>query len=484
MNHHARAGAGDSVVDLLVVGAGPAGLTAAEEACRFGMRPLVIEAGSQVGGISRTVVWDGNRIDIGGHRFFSKEPLVLERWQEWLGDAMIRVPRLSRIHYGGRFYDYPLSLPNVVRNFGLFDLARAGASFIRAALFPRKPERTFEDWVTNRFGRFLYERFFKTYTEKVWGIPCDQLRADWAAQRIRGLSLPAAVLASLGLRRGVRTLTTEFLYPRLGPGQMWERVAEKVTGEGGAVALGERVQWLRHDDDRIVAVETMTEGGGRRQYFPGQVVSTMPLGHLVAALDPPAPDRVLAAARALKHRDFLVVALRVRREGLFPDNWVYIHDAGFRVGRIQNAGNWSPELVAVPGTSLVLMEYFCSRGDDLWSAADADLIAAAGRELAALGFAEPDDMDGGHVIRQRDAYPVYDEHYRANLEILRDYLERFENLAMAGRSGLHRYNNQDHAMLSAIVAVRGLAGREALASWDLDIDRAYQEEQVVARGAA
>ncbi len=466
--------------DLVVIGAGPAGLTAAEEAQRRNWRPLVLEADSQVGGISRTVRWRGNHVDIGGHRFLTSNGRVMERWQEWMGEGMSEVPRLSRILYRRKYYAYPLNLVDVLKNFGPLDVARAAASYMMSLARPIRPEVSFADWVSNRFGRFLFRRFFKSYTEKVWGISCDRLRADWAAQRISGLSLPTAVMNALGRGRGARSLTDRFLYPDLGPGSLWEAVADRVSADGGVVRLEETAVRIAHRDSRVETVETVAADGTRRLYSADRLVSTMPLGDLIAALDPPAPAAIRAAAGSLRHRDFLVVALSVARPALFPDNWLYIHDEGFRVGRIQNAGNWSPALVGQPDSSLILMEYFCSRGDTLWEQDDEALIRLASSELQGLGFAAGDEITDGHVIRQLNAYPVYDEAYRGHLDIVRGYLDTFANLSPAGRSGLHRYNNQDHAMLSGMAAVDFLGGVPSISAWDVDIERSYHEEQVLA----
>jgi len=465
--------------DCLVIGGGPSGLTAADELLRHGRVPLVVEASSEWGGIARTVKWQGNRVDIGGHRFFTQVSVVDERWHEWLKDEMIEVPRLSRIFYGGKFYPYPLKLLETLRNFGVMRSLLALLSYVRSRLFPIKPELTFEDWVSNRFGWRLYRTFFKSYTEKVWGIPCSEIRADWAAQRIHGLSLSAAILNSLSLKRGVKSLIKTFKYPRLGPGMMWERVADLVHEKGGEAWQQSRAVELHHDEKGRVTQVLIERDGSPVYVEPQEVVSTMPIGTLVRALRPAAPAPVLHAAASLKHRDFLIVTLAVRAQGLFPDNWIYIHDPEYRVGRIQNFRNWSADMVAEPDMTTLGMEYFCSRGDDLWTLDDEELVKLATREMAALGLAKASAVEGGFVIRQLDAYPVYDATYAEHLAVVREYLGTFTNLATVGRSGMHRYNNQDHSMLSAMTAVHRMLGQEDSDPWTVNTERSNHEEQVL-----
>lgn len=471
----------DNPTEVLVIGAGPAGLTAADEILRLGGMPTVLEASHEVGGIARTVRWKEHRIDIGGHRFFTKSAWVSERWKEWLGADFLKVRRLSRIYYRRKFYHYPLRPWNVFRNLGPLECLLAIGSAIRARIRPIHPEASFSDWVTNRFGARLFDTFFKTYTEKVWGIPCSKIRADWAAQRIQGLSLWSSLRHAFGRKSQVKSLIETFDYPRLGPGMLWERVANHITAEGGSLYLGTRVLHLDCDGNRIVSA-SVEESGREYRINVDQVISTMPVGHLVGTLRPAAPEAVRDAARALKHRDFLIVALIVRQQDLFPDNWIYVHDPKYRVGRIQNFGNWSNALVGEQGCSLIGMEYFCSSGDDLWEQSETELIGLARVELSRMGLAHMGDIAEGHVIRQRNAYPVYDETYAANLATIREYLSQFENLATAGRSGLHRYNNQDHSMLSARAAVHQLMGKPGASDsdpWDVNIERSYHEEQVV-----
>jgi protoporphyrinogen oxidase len=462
-----------------VIGAGPAGLTAAFELSRHGHRPLVLEASPYIGGISRTHIWNGNRLDIGGHRFFTKSEDVKRLWAEMMDEPMLQVPRLSRIYYHGKFFQYPLQISNTVSNLGLFQSFMMVASYVRARLKPDLPEDSFEQWVRNRFGDRLYRTFFKTYTEKVWGIPCTEIRSDWAAQRIHGLSFISAVLNALRNSGQIKSLIKTFDYPRLGPGMLWESAARKIAAKGGEVLTESRVRRLRHENGKVTSIDI--ESGGKTQTIrTDHVVSTMPLSALARQLDPPPPPSVLEAADGLQYRDFLIVALACRKSDVFPDNWIYIHDPGVRVGRIQNFRNWSPDLVA-PGNGTVLgMEYFCSRRDDLWKMEDKNLIALAKREIASLGLVAESDLTEGHVVRELNAYPVYDKEYRAHVDTLREYFTRsFTNLQTAGRNGLHRYNNQDHSMLAGHHAALTLLGRKGLDPWEVNTERSYYEEQVL-----
>ncbi|MEQ1728961.1 MAG: NAD(P)/FAD-dependent oxidoreductase [Vicinamibacterales bacterium] len=461
---------------VVVVGAGPAGLTAAYELVRRQAPVVVCDGDHQVGGLSRTVCQGGFRFDIGGHRFYTKSEPVLEMWREVLGNEFLRRPRLSRIFYRGRFFDYPLKPLNVLFGLGAWESVRVLLSYAWATVHPVRPEVSFADWVSNRFGRRLYRIFFETYTEKVWGIPPSTIGAQWAAQRIKGLSLASAVRHMLFPARGktARTLIEEFDYPRFGPGMMWEAVAERIEAAGGRIRLESWVSALHHADGRIVSVDI--ERGGQREPVPaGHVISTMAIRDLVNALVPAPPSAVLDAARRLKYRDFLTVALVLDSPDVFPDNWIYIHDESVRVGRIQNFKNWSPEMVPHLRQTCLGLEYFCFEGDGLWSMSDADLVALATRELRQLGLSGTGPVTEGYVVRARKAYPVYDEGYMDALRAVRAYLETFENLQLVGRNGMHKYNNQDHSMLTAMLAVRNLYG-EQHDLWALNTDDEYGEE--------
>jgi protoporphyrinogen oxidase len=460
----------------VVIGAGPAGLTAAYEARRFGIPAVVLEKSGDVGGLARTAVYKGFHFDMGGHRFFTKAASVEKMWREVLGPNLLRRPRLSRIYYRGRFFQYPLRPWNALRGLGFWQALAIVASYLKWQVLPHRTEDTFEQWVTNRFGRRLFRIFFQTYTEKVWGVPCSELKAEWAAQRIKDLSLKTAVL-NMFLRRAttIKTLIEEFDYPRLGPGMMWKAVRDAIVGAGGAVELNREVVRIEHDQRSVARV--VVAGNGRSETVSGtDFVSSMPITELVTKLDPPPPAAVLEAARALTYRDFLTVCLIVNRADLFPDNWIYVHDPLVRVGRIQNYRNWSSAMVPDPGKTGLGLEYFCAEGDSLWQMPDEELVALATREVAAIGLARADEVEEGYVVRVRKAYPVYDTAYREQLDVLRSFLADFTNLQTIGRNGLHRYDNQDHAMLTGMLAVRNVALGERNDVWGVNADPDYQEE--------
>ena len=466
---------------LVVIGAGPAGLTAAFEAQRSGFDVIVLEKDPvYVGGISRTVRHQGNRFDIGGHRFFSKSDEIMRWWKERLPDDFIQVRRMSRIYYHGKFFDYPLKPWNALCNLGLLTSTACVLSYVWAQLLPRKPERSFEDWVSNRFGRRLFNIFFKTYTVKVWGLPCSQISADWAAQRIQGLSLFKAILNAFRgapKARGsavIKTLIDTFDYPRFGPGQMWEKVAADFQAAGGQLHLGMQAIKLAQHNHRVIAVEAVPAGGARRRFEADHFIVSMPLQETVQALDPALPPAVEAAARKLGYRDFLTVVLVLEGENPFPDNWIYIHEPTVRLGRIQNFKNWSTAMVARPGITCLGLEYFCFAGDDLWTMPDKDLIELGKRELAQLGQARPEQVKDGIVVRMEKAYPIYDPGYQENVQVIRAELAKIANLQVVGRNGMHKYNNQDHSMMTAMLAVKNLQG-DRYNLWNVNTDAEYQE---------
>jgi protoporphyrinogen oxidase len=469
---------------VAIIGAGPAGLTAAYVLAKGGSqaRVTVLEADDIVGGISRTAQYKGYRFDIGGHRFFTKCAPVEALWHEILGQEFISVPRLSRIHYNGKFFDYPLKPANALRGLGLINATRIVLSYLKWQYRPSPVEENFEQWVTNRFGRRLYEIFFKTYTEKVWGIPCTEIRAEWAAQRIQGLSLARAILSATAMQKRsttIKTLIHEFQYPRLGPGQMWELCRDRVVERGHDVLLNHYVERI-HLKGRRVAAVTVSTPAGRRTVETDHVISTMPIRSLIRACDPAPPSSVCDAAEGLRYRDFVVVALILNRDKLFPDNWIYIHTPGVKVGRIQNFNNWSAAMVPEPGRTCLGMEYFCFKGDGLWESPDADLIARAGRELEALGLARQAEVIDGTVIRMPKAYPIYDSQYRGHLNAVREFIDPIANLHTVGRNGMHKYNNQDHSMLAAMMAVANMQGA-AHDIWEVNTDFDYHEEQQLSK---
>ena len=467
------------------MGAGPAGLTAAYELMKHDVPITVVEKDPrQVGGLARTVEHDGYRFDIGGHRFFSKNQEVEDLWTEILGDEMLTRGRLSRIYYRGRFFAYPIKAVNALWNLGPLEAARCLASYAWARIHPVRDPKTLEDWVRNQFGSRLFSIFFKTYTEKVWGISTKELSADWAAQRIKSLDLWVVIRTALMPHRNakgrgeiVTTLIDKFRYPRRGPGQMWERVAAIAEEKGHPVRLGRSVSAITHDRGEVTSITTTDEAGRRETFEGSDFISSIPIRELVARLDPPAPATVRQAADSLGYRDFISIALMVDRAEVFPDNWIYIHDPGVRVGRIQNFKNWSPDMVPDPTKTCLGLEYFCFEGDGLWTAKDADLVELAKDELAQLGICSAAEVFDGVVVRQRKAYPVYDDDYQANVNVVREYLARaLPNLHLAGRNGMHKYNNQDHSMMTALLVARKIATGSALDPWKVNADAVYHED--------
>jgi len=434
---------------------------------------LVLEKADRVGGLARTETYKGYRFDIGGHRFFTNLAEVRHLWQQMLGEDFRTVRRLSRIQYRGKLFDYPLDFANTLSGLGFTESLSILASYLRARAVPHPREETFEQWVSNRFGQRLYETFFRTYTEKVWGIPCSQIRADWAAQRIQGLSFMTAISNALFNTNHTRSLINQFHYPVLGPGMMWQRFHEAVRARGGQVWLEAEVVGLEREGGRVVSIEVRRRN--TRQTMRGDsVISTIPLPQLIRRLNPPPPDDVLEAGNVLSYRAFVLVGLIVAREMVFPDNWLYIHSPEVKVGRIQNFKNWSAAMVPDPQKTSLGMEYFCSEGDDFWQQSDERLIALATRELAKLRLAGANEVEDGVIIRQPAAYPVYDNAYRPNVAVLRRFLERVDNLQTVGRGGMHRYNNQDHSMLTGLLAVRNLLGG-GFDLWDVTDDQRYLE---------
>ncbi len=464
----------------VIIGAGPAGLTAAYELGKVGIQATILEADEQVGGLSRTVEYRGYRFDIGGHRFFSKVALINALWKEILGDDFLLRPRLSSIYYRGHFFDYPLKPLNALAGLGPLEALLVCLSYAKARLRPSAEETSFEQWVSNRFGTRLYEIFFKTYTEKVWGIPGSEIAADWAVQRVRNLSLGEALRNALlkgnRTRDGaiITTLIDEFHYPRLGPGMMWERCAELVAAAGGQTMLGIRVERISHRHGRIESVAGRASTGELTEFGGEHFISTMAIRDLIDALHPPPPDEVVRAARKLRYRDYQAVALIVKRAEVFADNWIYIHSPDVRLARVQNYKNWSPNMVADPSRTSLGLEYFLWDHDEEWSWPSQRLIERGIQDCAKIGLIEPREVEDGTVVRMPKAYPVYDQAHHDALATVRNYLRGLTNLQLVGRNGQHRYNNQDHSMLAGIYAARNLVGGQ-YDVWSVNTEQEYHE---------
>ncbi len=474
---------------IAIIGAGPAGLTAAYLLTKGNLSATVIEADPDyVGGISRTVNYRGYRFDIGGHRFFSKSPEVEALWDEILPDDFLVRPRSSRIFYRGKFFAYPLKPFEALFKLGLFESIHCVLSWLKARIKPVPSPTNFQDWVSNEFGHRLFSIFFKSYTEKVWGMDCREISADWAAQRIKGLSLGSAIKSAFTPQRKggdkskvVKSLINSFRYPRHGPGMMWEACAKRIREQGGSVVMGKKVTACAYNGHSWKL--TLRDTAGRESFINAdEVISTAPLRELAQSLTPALPPATLAAAGRLSYRDFLTVALILPDTDQFSDNWIYIHDPSVKVGRIQNFKSWSPELIAEPGMVCYGLEYFCFEGDGLWDADDKTLIELAKRELEKIGLAKMEDVTDGCVVRQKKAYPVYDDEYAENVDVLRRELVRnFPSLHLVGRNGMHKYNNQDHAMMTAMLCARNIAaGRNLYDLWQVNQDAEYHEGAPVA----
>jgi protoporphyrinogen oxidase len=465
----------ESPSPVVILGAGPAGLTAAYESVKRNLNPVVVEKSGQVGGIARTVNYRGYRFDIGGHRFFTHFDTIQRIWEEVLNHDFVTVPRISRIYYKKRFYQYPLSFFNAISNLGAWEGLLILASYVRAKLRPHEKEKNLEQWITNRFGRRLYQTFFKTYTEKVWGISCREIQSDWAAQRIRGLTLKSVLYDAIfrGSKNQLKTLVRQFHYPVAGPGMMWESMRRRVEEAGGQVLLNAEAIRLRHDFHQIqsVSIRHLEQESG----LSGErVISSIPLDELVFLLDPLPPPSVQDAARKLSYRAFILVGVILNKATLFPDNWIYVHGPDVKVGRVQNFKNWSPAMVPDANKTSLGMEYFCSEGDGIWSMRDAELLCLAQKEIQILGLGEASSVEDGVVIRQAKAYPIYNNGYRQHVQTIREFLGTLSNLQTIGRNGLHRYNNQDHSMLTAIMAVANILG-EKHDLWAVNTEPSYYE---------
>jgi protoporphyrinogen oxidase len=476
------------VHDTLIVGAGPAGLTAGYLLTKdkAGSVLLIEQSPTYVGGISRTERHEGYFFDIGGHRFFSKSQEVEDLWRELLPDDFVERPRTSRIFYRNKLYSYPLRAFEALSNLGFFESTLCVLSYMKARAFPTRNPVSFHQWVANQFGERLFSIFFKTYTEKVWGMSCDAISADWAAQRIKGLSLFVAVMS--GLRKSlnlgtqnaskIKTLIESFRYPRRGPGMLWEAAAEKIQAQGGTLLLGQSVRSFAWDGaSRLWTVRTVEAATGSELSFRARrIISSAPMRDVV---NQTTPTPVSApAASTLKYRDFLTVAVFLKSPALFDDNWIYIHDPNVKVGRIQNYASWSPEMVPGVSKGCLGLEYFCFEGNGLWTMQDADLVKLAISELTTLGLATADQVGGGHVVRQPKAYPVYDADYKKVVDVVREeFAARFPTFHFVGRNGMHKYNNQDHAMMTAMLTVRNIvAGTDLYDVWSVNEDAEYHEE--------
>lgn len=461
----------------VIIGGGPAGISAAQTLIERKIPCLLMEKDRQMGGLCKTVEYKGFRCDIGGHRFFTKNKEIQAVWEKTLGDEFLVRQRLSRIYYRGKFFYYPLRVGNALAGLGPVESVKIVLSYLKSQALPIKPEVSLDDWVSNRFGKVLFNIFFKTYTEKVWGIPCTTLSADWAAQRIRNLSLGRALLNAVGIRNGgkVASLIDSFRYPRLGPGQMYEQMSQQLSRAGGEIRTGQEVVEIRHDQGRVTGVLTRHGGGEQLASCPA-CFSSMPISELIKRMSPRPPEEVLKAAEALRYRSIITVNLLFKTKTTLPDNWIYLHSPEVAAGRLQLYENWSPAMVSAHGTSSAGFEYFCFEGDAFWNLSDSDLISTARQDLSKLNFYNQEDWLDGFVVRYAKAYPMYEDGYEKHLAVIKGWLAQFDNLYCIGRYGQFRYNNMDHSMMTGILAVRAMLG-EKVDPWSVNAEGEYIEEK-------
>lgn len=465
--------------DTIIMGGGPAGLAAGYELVKNGIDVTVFEADTKVGGISKTIEYKGFYFDLGGHRFFTKLDEVQKVWMEAIGNDFRVTPRLSRIYYNNKFFNYPLTAMNALTGVGVANTFLILASYFKSKISPYPQENTFEEWVSNRFGKRLFSIFFKTYTEKVWGIPCSSIQAEWAAQRIKGLSLKSAIINAVFKPKNtkIKTLIDEFHYPKKGPGMMYDAFSSLIQKNGGQVFTKSKVTSVFHEDNKITSVLIEQNNKDVQKVEGENFISSIPLTELVTIMSPSAPKEVLEAANNLKYRSIITIDIIINKETLFPDNWIYIHSPEVKLGRIQNFKNWSPDMVADPKKTSLGLEYFCTEGDELWTMKNEDLFTFAVKEIEKIMLCREEDIEDYVVIRVPKAYPVYETGYNKNVDVIRNWLDGFQNLELVGRYGLFKYNNMDHSILTGLYAAKNIiSGNKAYSTWDINTESDYHEE--------
>jgi len=468
----------ENKIEVAIFGAGPAGLAAAIKLVEAGKKVTVFEKDSQVGGISKTIEFKGYRFDLGGHRFFTKSREVNELWNKTLGPDFLTRPRLSRIFYRNKFFDYPVKPLNALRGLGLIESLFILFDYLKTKIFPYKEEKTFEQWVSNRFGKRLFNHFFKSYTEKLWGIPCDQIQAEWAAQRIKGLSLTSALKNALFRDKSgkIKTLIDEFKYPKFGPGMMYEKIAENIESQGGKIAKRHSIEQINREHFSVKSVIVKNQDRGLDEYQADYFISSMPITELIQRLSPAAPDEVIGASKKLSYRSFITISVILDAIDPFPDTWIYVHSPEVKLGRIQNFKSWSPYMISDKSKTALGLEYFCTEGDELWNMSDKDLLALGMKELEKIGLGREKDFVDGFVARAAKTYPVYDATYPENIKIVRNYLDKFPNLQPIGRYGMFKYNNMDHSILTGLYAAENILGQNH-DIWSVNADQEYHEEK-------